>query len=244
MYKVNTFMKEQEIKNISQKIRRCQRNWQLDKSLPQQHIELLAEIAKHSPSKQDEAYFDVYVITQRSLIETLYNKSDGFTAFEGGDKPENLVVYKNSQSRANAVFLWCPKDPATMRNYYQPTDHLNNMNDGEMKEFGTPKDPNEWTRKVENTYASIGVSMGCTSFAAGSLGYATGFNKSHGDFDKYIGIPQPRYSLGIGFPLEDKPHNIDNEGKTFHSFSLEGDRDINVIHVTDVDGSFNKEIIR
>ena len=237
-------MKEQEIRDISQKIRKCQRNWQLDRSLPQEHIELFAEIAKHSPSKQDEAYFDVYVITQRSLIEKYYKESVGFTAFEGEVVPENLVVYENSQSRANAVFFWCPKDPKTMRNFYQPTDHLNNMNDGEMKEFGTPKDPNEWTRKVENTYASIGVSMGCTSFAAGALGYSTGFNKSHGDFDQHIGIPTPRYSLGIGFPLEDKPHNVDNEGRTFHSFSLEGDRDINVTHVTEVDGSFNQEIIR
>ncbi len=237
-------MKEQEIRDISQKIRKCQRNWQLDRSLPQEHIELFAEIAKHSPSKQDEAYFDVYVITQRSLIEKYYKESVGFTAFEGEVIPENLVVYENSQSRANAVFFWCPKDPKTMRNFYQPTDHLNNMNDGEMKDPGTPKDPNEWTRKVENTYASIGVSMGCTSFAAGALGYSTGFNKSHGDFNQHINIPEPRYSLGIGFPLEDKPHNVDNEGRTFHSFSLEGDRDINVTHVTEVDGSFNQEIIR
>ena len=237
-------MKEQEIRDISQKIRKCQRNWQLDRSLPQEHIELFAEIAKHSPSKQDEAYFDVYVITQRSLIEKYYKESVGFTAFEGEVVPENLVVYENSQSRANAVFFWCPKDPKTMRNFYQPTDHLNNMNDGEMKEPGTPKDPNEWTRKVENTYASIGVSMGCTSFAAGALGYSTGFNKSHGDFNQHINIPEPRYSLGIGFPLENKPHNVDNEGRTFHSFSLEGDRDINVTHVTEVDGSFNQEIIR
>ena len=81
-------MKEQEIRDISQKIRKCQRNWQLDKSLPQEHIELFAEIAKHSPSKQDEAYFDVYVITQRSLIEKYYKESIGFTAFKEETKPE------------------------------------------------------------------------------------------------------------------------------------------------------------
>ena len=237
-------MEQKEILEISNKIRKCQRNWQLDKFIPFEHIETLSEVAKHSPSKQDEAYFDVYVITQRELIEKYYKESVGFTAFKEETKPENLIVYENSQSRANAVFFWCPKDPKTMRNFYQPTDKENNINDGELKEFGTQKDPDEWTRKVENTYASIGVSMGCTSFAAGALGYSTGFNKSHGDFDQYINIPPPRYSLGIGYPLEDTPHNIDNEGRLFASFSAEGNRDINVTHVTEDNNIINSKIIR
>ena len=97
-------IEKEKLLEVSKKIRKCQRGWELDKSIPMEHIELLSEIAKHSPSKQDEAYFDVYVITQRSLIEKYYKESIGFTAFKEETKPENLVVYENSQSRANAVF--------------------------------------------------------------------------------------------------------------------------------------------
>ena len=78
-------IEKEKLLEVSKKIRKCQRGWELDKSIPMEHIELLSEIAKHSPSKQDEAYFDVYVITQRSLIEKYYK--------EIGKKIKDLTFY-------------------------------------------------------------------------------------------------------------------------------------------------------
>ena len=85
-----------DIKRTSEVIRRCQRNWDHSKSIPREHIELLAEVAKNSPAKQDEAYFDVYAITDRDLIEKLYENSDGFTSGALSDgKLDNFKVSWN-----------------------------------------------------------------------------------------------------------------------------------------------------
>ena len=140
------------IRNNSQVIRRCQRNWDHSKIIPHEHIELLGEVAKNSPAKQDEAYFDVYVVNDRDLIEELYKNSDGFTT--GVAEGKEFEVWPNSQTRANVVFCWSARQPTSMRNYYQDNtdyeafDRSNKGIDNE-KTPGTPKDPNEWSRNIE-----------------------------------------------------------------------------------------------
>ena len=147
-----------DIKRTSEVIRRCQRNWDHSNSIPREHIELLAEVAKNSPTKQDEAYFDVYVVTDRNLIEKLYENSDGFTASalqeDNAGKLGKFTVWPNSQTRANIVFCWVSRQPTTMRNYYQD-DHdyfkfdASDKGLDNEKRPGMPKDPNEWSRNIE-----------------------------------------------------------------------------------------------
>jgi len=239
-----------DIKKTSEVIRRCQRNWDHSKSIPREHIELLAEVAKNSPAKQDEAYFDVYAITDRDLIEKLYEESDGFTT--GVLEGEKFEVYPNSQTRANLVFCWVARQPTTMRNYYQDDhdyDAFDKSDEGidNVKEPGAPKDPNEWSRNIENTYTSIGISTACVATAAARLGYVTGYNKNIGDFDEIIELETSdtvwmRYTLGIGFPNEDKPHYIDDEGREFLSYSLKTERENEIVEVTyDENGNIKKD---
>ena len=239
-----------DIKKTSEVIRRCQRNWDHSKSIPREHIELLAEVAKNSPAKQDEAYFDVYAITDRDLIEKLYEESDGFTT--GVLEGEKFEVYPNSQTRANLVFCWVARQPTTMRNYYQDNhdyDAFDKSDKGidNVKEPGAPKDPNEWSRNIENTYTSIGISTACVATAAARLGYVTGYNKNIGDFDEIIELETSdtvwmRYTLGIGFPNEDKPHYIDDEGREFLSYSLKTERENEIVEVTyDENGNIKKD---
>ena len=242
-----------DIKRTSEVIRRCQRNWDHSKSIPREHIELLAEVAKNSPAKQDEAYFDVYAITDRDLIEKLYENSDGFTTGAlQGSALDNFKVYPNSQTRANLVFCWVSRQPTTMRNYYQD-DHDHDAFDSSDKGIdndktpGTPKDAGEWSRNIENTYTSIGISTACVAMAAARLGYVTGYNKNIGDFDEVVGLPQTeteylRYTLSVGFPNEDKPHYVDDEGREFGSFSLTTERENQVVEITcDENGKIKKD---
>ena len=58
---------------ISKTIRKCQRNWDLSKTIPEEHIQHLAYIAKHAPSKQDEAYFDLVIIKSRNIIDKIHH---------------------------------------------------------------------------------------------------------------------------------------------------------------------------
>jgi|13_taG_2_1085334.scaffolds.fasta_scaffold03877_6 hypothetical protein len=246
-----------DIKRTSEVIRRCQRNWNHSKSIPREHIELLADVAKNSPAKQDEAYFDVYAITDSKLIEKLYENSDGFTAgvlnADKNGKLGKFTVWPNSQTRANLVFCWVSRRPTTMRNFYQDDidhDHFIPAETdvaGADKTPGTPKDPNEWSRNIENTYTSIGISTACVAMAAARLGYVTGYNKNCGEFDEIIELRTSenvwlRYTLGIGFPNEDKPHYVDDEGREFGSFSLTTERENKIVEVTyDEHGNIKKD---
>ena len=83
--------------------------------------------------------------------------------------------------------------------------------------------------------------------AAARLGYVTGYNKNIGDFDEIIELETSdtvwmRYTLGIGFPNEDKPHYIDDEGREFLSYSLKTERENEIVEVTyDENGNIKKD---
>ena len=50
---------------ISDTIRRCQRNWDVTKKIPNEHIQKLSHIAKYAPSKQDEGYLFLKIVCPR-----------------------------------------------------------------------------------------------------------------------------------------------------------------------------------
>ena len=82
--------------------RRCQRNWDLTKTIPQEHIDHWIHLATHAPSKQDESFFDLYVVTDREKIDFLRNEhSWGFTVGGGTDH-----VVRNPQMGANVMFIF------------------------------------------------------------------------------------------------------------------------------------------
>lgn len=189
-------------KQIVNTIRQCQRNWDLSKDIPQEHLDHLIYIATHSPSKQDEAYYNLHVITNKKLIQELLNHTFAFTVPVVLD--QFGINLRNTQMGANAYFLWTRKDPPTQR---------------EIKLNGVLYATND-NRRKENAYAMIGISMGLVAYAAGSLGYKTGFNTNHGQAEglavwrSKLGIPFTEYitfGLGIGFPQENRKRNDTDE---------------------------------
>lgn len=53
----------------------CQRNWDLSKEMRQEDIKTILTAIKQSPSKQSGTYFKVKATTDRSLIESVYEKT-------------------------------------------------------------------------------------------------------------------------------------------------------------------------
>lgn len=49
----------------------CQRNWDLSKTIPEEHIDLFIQAVKRAPSKQNVAFYKTHFITNRNLIETI-----------------------------------------------------------------------------------------------------------------------------------------------------------------------------
>ena len=47
-------------RSIIRNMQKCQRNWDYTKGIPPEKLDHLLWIAENSPSKQHEAYYDVY----------------------------------------------------------------------------------------------------------------------------------------------------------------------------------------
>lgn len=191
--------------------RRCQRNWDLTKTVSEEHIDHWIDLASQAPSKQDEAFFDLYVLTDREKIDYLYKEhSWGFTMIPGAKD----WVSRNPQMGANVMFIFNRKLPSE--------DIRNNEKDGTFKAADHPA-------RINNQFTSIGIASGIIAFSANQLGYVTGYGKNFGFIEQpspsqeawgeVLGIPneenQLTYSLGIGFPNTDLAHNQSYDNKEF-----------------------------
>ena len=191
--------------------RQCQRNWDLTKTVPDEHIDHWIDLATHAPSKQDEAFFDLYVLTDREKIDFLCKEhSWGFTMLPG----VNDWVTRNPQMGANVLFIFNRKMPSI--------EIRNNEKDGSFREYNHP-------HRVNNQYTSIGIASGIVTFSANQMGYVTGYGKNFGFIEEpkhsqdvwgeVLGIPKEEnhltYSVGIGYPTEGLLWNESKDNKEF-----------------------------
>ena len=183
---------------IIRNMQKCQRNWDYSREVHPEVIDYLLWHAENAPSKQHEAYYDVYWSADRKIIDEASKYTWGST--HSRNPPS---TWRNTQANANMYMLFVAKQPETQ---------LNCNADGTLKD-------NAHHARWENSYVSIGIAMGLVMRAAHSLGYVTGCNKSHGDlngnmyWERLLGIEEDvlaghkkiAYGIGIGFPQEGRP---------------------------------------
>lgn len=138
--------------------RKAQRNWDHSKTLPKQTVEFLVDVAVNAPSKQDEVFFNLYVVTNRDLIHELYmDHSWGFN--NGYD-----INYRNPQVDGHALFVFARNpNPDSQRNAYIDE---------------SPKQDAPFSRAWVNCLTSIGIASGYLTLTAAQLGLAVGYNKN------------------------------------------------------------------
>ena len=192
------FYEWNEEMDIIRKIQKCQRVWDHSKPMMKEVIDYLLWTAENSPSKQHEAYYDVYWTADRKVLDELSKYTWGCT--HNRTPPS---TWQNSQMNANMYILFVAKEPDTK---------LNCNADGTLK-------GNEVAARWENAYVSIGIAMGLTMRAAAKIGFSTGCNKSHNDMNgddywpKKLGIyddvvagkKEICYGLGVGHPQQGRP---------------------------------------
>lgn len=191
-------------RSIIRNMQKCQRNWDYTKGIPPEKLDHLLWIAENSPSKQHEAYYDVYYTRDRKVLEELSKYTWGCT--HNRTPPS---TWRNSQMNAGAYILFVAKEPETQQNCNA---------DGTLKE-------NNVAARWENAYVSIGIAIGLVMRSAHQMGFATGCNKSHGDlngdnfWEKKLGILEDveagrkkiTYGIGIGHPKEYVPRYESDE---------------------------------
>jgi len=182
-------------KEAVQTVRKCQRNWDLSKTIPQEHIDHWTYLATNSPSKQDEARYGVCVVTNKSLREKIYDDYIWGSHRFGND------AGRNTQAGANALFIFGEAEPT---DFEHDSDGISQNRDTVSSGFEH--------RMEINRNRDIGLAMGIVSFSAAQLGYRTGFNTNlyfnkHTveDLRRMLNIAdetkfQPLVILGIGYP--------------------------------------------
>ena len=85
------------------KSQHCNRNWDLDKTIPQKDIETFISAATQCTSKQNLDFYSVYAIQNRNIIEDIY---DSTTTEMGRKNPQVLaqlllVFVENSKDDAD-----------------------------------------------------------------------------------------------------------------------------------------------
>ena len=119
-----------EVKQAVDVARVAQRNWDLDRQIPEEDLETLIYAAQNSPKKQMETHFSLHVFTHKEKIREIYDKTKKFSVYPVTDvspeneddwkPPENMFAdidgnfyqddhfsVKNSQILANAMFVYC-----------------------------------------------------------------------------------------------------------------------------------------
>lgn len=180
------------IKEIIHKSQHVQRNWDLSKEIPQEHLDILIEAATQCPSKQNIAYYGVHVITDRTLIEEIHSHTTGFGPNVFNLEEKSLET--NTQVLANVLFCFTFHEASRLQTK-RFLQQANGLTDLTINKFIEEQDRN----------TAIGIASGYVNFISNLLGYSTGFCGCFETEEIHtILTEEPILLLGIGFPDENK----------------------------------------
>lgn len=139
-----------DIKKIIIKSQHCQRNWDLNKVIPQEDLDLIIYSVTQCPSKQNHSFYKVHAITNRDVIENIYETTNGFLL-------PNDEWTTNSQTLANLLLVFEKIDTSESHKQKNKTYENNNQKTVER-----------------DIHMAVGIAAGYANFTANLLGYSTG----------------------------------------------------------------------
>lgn len=186
-----------EIKNAVTRSQHTQRNWDLSKEVPQDDLDLIIHSATNCPSKQNFAFYNLHVITNRDIIEKIHALSTGlgYIDQETGER----IECTNPQTLANVLLVF---EEATMSEQYKQKFKLRDSSS--KKVFERDRD------------MAIGIAAGYVNVVSSMLGYQTGCCAC-GEFEKMqelLGLKnKPKLLMGVGYKdpnRQRREHHTDN----------------------------------
>ena len=200
----------------------CQRNFDLSKSISEEHMKELVHAVTECPSKQNVGFYEAHFITNRDVIEAMHETTKGFTYPKDDGKGGLEIGYQtNSQVLANlvVVFTKVPID-----------DNLFAEEEGYDVPLGGRTDAGiEWQSKdgisdmqyemmERDQQQAIGIAAGYLNVTASLLGYGTGCCAC---FDPnalrdVMNIKnEPALMMGIGFKNPEKNRRVHQTDENF-----------------------------
>ena len=177
----------EDMKKVIHKSQHCQRNWDLSKEIPQEHMDIMLEAATQCPSKQNKAFYKVHFITNRDVIEKVHEKTVGFGNYLVVN--ENTAKFQpqtNSQVLANLLVVFEKYSGDEVQQHPNPELAFDT-------DFATEKDRN----------TAVGIAAGYLNLTSSLLGYSTGCCGCFKDDEmkEVLGLDsEPLLLMGVGFP--------------------------------------------
>ncbi len=234
------------------KSQRCQRNWDLSRSIPAEDIETMKVAVTDCASKQNRVFYKCKFITNRDIIEQIYDCTEG-AGYPSKNKNDwrtlDALGFKNTQEAiSNGYYKYTRRgiDIFSKRLIDKNPQVLANL----LVAFIRDRDPSEGARTNEeymqgrhiggsehiltqrDESVALGVGSGYLTLVANMLGYSTGFCQC---FDSSAVNVKPNVSnilgetedtlllVGIGYPDPNLPRRIHHvTGRQFPTF----DKDI------------------
>ena len=204
-----------EIKKAIVRSQHCQRNFDLSREIPESDVDMLVYAATNCPSKQNIAFYNLHVISDREMIEKIHELAPGTHAY---DKDGNMVATTNSQVLANVIFV------------YEQLELSDLTDKGYHKWKNADESDTEVFKRDRAT--AIGIASGYVNLTASMLGYNTGCCQcflAH-EIKEYLGLTNnPAMIQGIGF--KDPARNRRLHEKNGLMFPTRQKEPINVVRV-------------
>ncbi|MBI33490.1 MAG: hypothetical protein CMD98_06460 [Gammaproteobacteria bacterium] len=202
----------------------CQRNWDLSKPIPQEDIDLIIESAIECPTKQNLNFYKVVAITDRKMIEAIYEQTDtdqsSGRSIRWEDGKVDTVMMNNPQTLANVLLAWVEDTPSAT---YELSGTLiagegAMIPDAYSDMRDTINSPDFQAVAEMDRLISIGIASGYAAWCANMLGYKTGFCKCFEDkpTSDIIGEGNVKLLLGVGHGNPKKNRLEHHEWKDFY----------------------------
>jgi len=169
-----------------------QRNYDLSKKIPIEHVKAIITAATQCPSKQNVAFYDVFVVTNRGVINSIYETTtsihDGSGTYKGLSNPQVL---------ANMLLVFTDKADGIAKNgsHFENTQASKGNNVEEFERI-----------TLQDKFTAIGIGSGYVNLTASLLGYETGCCSCVMNYEKVkelLGIEaMPQLMMGVGFKQE------------------------------------------
>jgi len=188
-----TTFTESDIKKAIIKSQHCQRNWDLTKEIPEEHLELLKTSITQAPSLQNVAFYKVHFIQDRETIEAVHACTHGapYRVTEKGKlvdpnpKDEDHLYEMGDTTQSQVLANLC----VVFEEYYNPEEYFR-----EKRITNTPK---EFDKTV-----AVGIASGYLNLTANLLGYETGccISIKHDELKETLKMEgNPILVMGVGY---------------------------------------------
>ena len=200
----NIYSADEDLKKIKKAIlrsQRCQRNWDLDKQLSDEQLDMILFAATECPTKQNIPFYSVKVLQDRESIEAIYELTFG------PNPSDESTGKKNPQVLANTLLV------------FTQHDFEKDIGKNRSPETAHQVKSEEDLRIIrDDTLQAIGIAAGYVNMTASMLGLQTGCCKCMCDKDAIQRIlctdEKPMLLMGVGFKDTEKgrrEHHLTSE---------------------------------